>query len=111
MSWDFADACKVFFARNIESDGIAYYAIYGKHINGGFIAFPGEGKSAEQSLNGDRGYNIDRLTAAGFDEKTAADIADFCADWIARNHPDTSGVNIAEYFGLKNRQVTDGGNE
>lgn len=101
MGRNFADACKIFFATNIESDGAAYYAIFGKHINGGFIALPAMGISAEQSLNNDRAYNIGKLTAAGMSEKTAQDIADFCADWIAENKPDTSGVDIARYFGMK----------
>ena len=100
---NFADACKIFFAMNIESDGAAYYAIFGKHINGGFIALPRNGISAEQSLNDDRGYNIGKLTEAGMPEKAAADIVDFCTDWVKENRPDTSSVNIAEYFGLKNK--------
>lgn len=104
MKKDFADACKIFFATNIESDGAAYYAIFGKHINGGFIALPGNGISAEQSLHNDRAYNIGKLKAAGMKEQTAADIVDFCADWIEQNKPDTSGVDIAAYFGLRTKQ-------
>lgn len=97
---DFADACKIFFATNIESDGMAYYTIFGKHINGGFIALPGIGISAEQSLNNDRAYNIGKLTAAGMKDQAAADIVDYCRNWIEQNKPDTSGVDIAAYFGL-----------
>lgn len=104
MKKDFADACKIFFATNIESDGAAYYAIFGKHINGGFIALPGNGISAEQSLHDDRAYNIGKLTAAGMKEQAAADIVDFCAAWIKENKPDISGVDIATYFGLHTKQ-------
>lgn len=89
MEKDFTDACKIFFATDIESDGAEYYAIFGKHINGGFIALPREGISAEQTLNGNRAYNVGKLTEAGMSEKTAADIVEYCANWIARNKPDT----------------------
>lgn len=98
MGRNFANACKIFFATDIESDGAAYYAIFGKHINGGFIALPSMGISAEQSLNNDRAYNIGKLTTAGMSEKTAADIVDYCASWIKENKPDTSGADIATYF-------------
>jgi hypothetical protein len=51
-------------------------------------------------LNNDRAYNIGKLTAAGMNEKAAADIVDYCRNWIEQNKPDTSGVDIAAYFGL-----------
>lgn len=90
LNMNFADACKIFFATNIESDGLSYYAIFGKHINGGFIALPRNGISAEQSLNNNRGYNVEKLIQAGMSEKTAEDIVAFCEDWIKKNKPDLS---------------------
>lgn len=100
MGKDFADACKIFFATNIESDGAAYYSIFGKHISGGFIALPREGISAEQTLNKDRAYNVGKLTEAGISETAAADIVEYCEDWIARNKPDTSN-RLAALFGTR----------
>ena len=90
LSRNFADACKIFFAMDIESDGLAHYVIFGKHINGGFIALPRNGISAEQSLNNNRGYNVEKLIQAGMSEKTAEDIVAFCEDWIKKNKPDLS---------------------
>ncbi len=97
MSKNFASACKVFYAGNVEHNGYSHYVIYGKHINGGFVALPGLGISAEQSLHNDRGYNVGKLKAAGMDEGTAEAIVDFCADWKRANKPDVK-VDLSAAF-------------
>lgn len=97
MSKNFASSCTVFFAGNVEHDGFSHYVIFGKHINGGFVAIPSLGISAEQSLHNDRGYNVNKLTGAGMEEKTAEAIADFCADWIRENKPETK-VDLSACF-------------
>ena len=57
-----------------------FLVIFGRHINGGFIAIPNHGICVEASSEGgDTFYNEERLLAAGIGEQEAADIANAIA--------------------------------
>ncbi len=59
----------------MEYNGYSYLVIYGKHINGGFIAVPNHYKCCEAGNTIDVFYNRERLESCGFDKKTAKAIA------------------------------------
>lgn len=49
----------------IDFHGLRFLCIYGKHVNGGFVAFPEWGVSAELSVHlCDEGYNSCKILAA-----------------------------------------------
>lgn len=60
---------------SVDSNGWNFLVIYGRHINGGFIAIPNHGICVEASSEGDTFFNEERLLAAGIGEQEAADIA------------------------------------
>lgn len=47
----------------IECGGVSFLTLFGRHINGGFVAFTGYGVSAELSEN-DVSYNKQQIFAA-----------------------------------------------
>lgn len=58
---------------SVEHKGISYLIICGKHINGGFCAFPALNIAVELSAyDGDYGYNEKKLRAA-FDSHSKVD--------------------------------------
>ncbi len=59
----------------MDYNGDSYLIIYGQHINGGFIAVPGYGKSCEAGEPCDVFHNRDKLEGCGFDKDTAKAIA------------------------------------
>ena len=70
---DYTSNTKVLFEHDIQFNGYSYLVIYGKHINGGFIAIPNWNICTEA---GDSIlYNTEKLTACGLDEQTALTIA------------------------------------
>lgn len=74
---DFTAFTKVYFEYQIEADGYSYLVIYGRHINGGFIAIPNHNVSVEASTNeNSRDYNAGKLISVGLSEQTAGQIAD-----------------------------------
>lgn len=65
---------------SVDSNGYNFLVIFGRHINGGFIAIPNHGICVEASSEGgDTFYNEERLLAAGIGEQEAADIANAIA--------------------------------
>lgn len=48
---------------SVDYNGLNYLVIYGKHINGGFIAIPNWGISVEASVPTDIFYNTERLAS------------------------------------------------
>lgn len=59
----------------VNYSGMQYLIIYGKHINGGFIAVPSHGRSCEASEPEDVVYNRVNLTRCGFNQNAANMIA------------------------------------
>ncbi len=55
-----------FTAREVRLDvgGLTFLCIYGRHLNGGFVAFTEWGVSAELSSGLDYRYNADKLLNA-----------------------------------------------
>lgn len=61
---------------SLDFDGFNYLIIYGKHVNGGFIAIPNIGLCAEASGDpGDTFYNSEKLQIAGLPKDHADTIA------------------------------------
>ena len=65
---------------SVDSNGFNFLVIFGKHINGYFIAIPNHNICVEASAAKDTFYNIERLIGvAGLNETEASDIANAIA--------------------------------
>ena len=74
---DFTASVKVEFEHDIEVNGYSYLVIFGRHINGGFIAIPNWNVCTEASaFNGDVWENTERLVKQGLPQETARAIAE-----------------------------------
>lgn len=63
---DFTKSIKIYFEHDISLNGYNYLIIYGKHINGCFIAIPNWEISCEASCrSNDVFFNMERLKQAG----------------------------------------------
>lgn len=60
---------------SVDSNGWNFLVIYGKHINGYYIAIPNHNVCCEAAEPDDTFYNEDMLLRAGIGETEAADIA------------------------------------
>lgn len=61
---------------SLSFDGFNFLVIYGKHVNGGFIAIPNIGLCVEASGDpGDTFYNSEKLQVAGLSKDQADTIA------------------------------------
>ncbi len=67
---------EVITEASIAVGGLSYLTIYGRHINGYFIALPKKGIAAEQTEPADVAYNRDKLIEAGLDQEAAQAIAE-----------------------------------
>lgn len=67
---------EVITEASIAIGGLTYLTIYGRHINGYFIALPKKGIAAEQAEPDNIAYNKDKLTEAGLNEGIAQAIAE-----------------------------------
>lgn len=65
---------------SVEFDGNYYLAIFGKHINGWFIAIPNWGKSCEAGEPKDTFYNYEKLHEH-FTKKVALAIAEAIGEY------------------------------
>lgn len=78
LQHDFTGSMEVLFEHDIAFDGFSYLVIFGKHINGGFIAIPNWNICCEASaLPDNAAYNTEKLVRAGMKKKTARAIADY----------------------------------
>ena len=68
--------CEACVELSIDSNGWNFLVIFGKHINGYYIAIPNHNICVEAACAADTFYNEERLLAAGIGEKEAADIAE-----------------------------------
>lgn len=67
---------------SIDHNGFNYLVIYGRHINGGFIAVPNWGISSEAGSPEDIFYNTEKLSERFDDPETAKAIAEaVCEHW------------------------------
>lgn len=79
---DYTSNTKVLFEHDIQFNGYSYLVIYGKHINGGFIAIPNWNICAEA---GDSVlYNTEKLIDSGLDQNTAQTIATHINDVLKK---------------------------
>lgn len=70
---DYTEDSTIIFEHDIQFNGCSYLVIYGKHINGCFIAIPNWNICAEA---GDSvSYNTEKLESCGLDSETALTIA------------------------------------
>lgn len=65
----------VIFEANIDTCGICYLVIYGRHVNGYFCAIPNWRISCEMAEPMDTFYNTERLIGAGVVERAARELA------------------------------------
>lgn len=75
---DYSDRTKIIFEHSLDINGCNYLVIYGRHVNGGFIAIPNWNICTEA---GDGVfYNTEKLEASGLDQNTAVTIAQHISD-------------------------------
>lgn len=75
---DWTPAVKIYFEHTLSVNDSAYLIIFGRHINGGFIAIPNWGICCEASDNlPTSSYNREQLVQAGLDENAAIAIANY----------------------------------
>ncbi len=70
------------FEASIQVGGKSYLVIYGRHINGYYIALPQERIAAELTEPENTAYNAGKLTEAGLDKQVARAIASLLKDTI-----------------------------
>lgn len=76
MARDFTETVKVYCEISIDTAGYNYLVIFGKHINGGFIAIPNWNVCTEASAHkGDIWENTERLIKQGISQDAAKQIA------------------------------------
>lgn len=68
---------------SVDFDGSYYLVIFGKHINGYFIAIPNWGKSCEATDPTNTFYNYEKLHEY-FDKKVAQAIADAISEYWSK---------------------------
>ena len=68
---------QVILEHDIAFNGASYLVIFGRHINGGFIAIPNWNVCTEASADGSAPYNAVKLTESGLDSETAQAIAEY----------------------------------
>ncbi|MBQ8086220.1 MAG: hypothetical protein IJ232_08970 [Lachnospiraceae bacterium] len=96
---DFTDSVEIFLEHSISYNGFSYTFIYGKHINGGFIAIPYWKICCEaSSFATDTGYNADKLAQAGLDRGAARAIAIYIKDAMLLKE-EIEGVKEGELVG------------
>ena len=77
---DYTDKASVTFEHEIQFNGCSYIVIFGKHINGGFVAIPNWNITTELANSGNLQYNAEKLENAGLDQATALTIAQHIKD-------------------------------
>lgn len=68
--------CEACAELSIDCNGWNFLVIFGKHINGYYIAIPNHNICVEAACAADTFYNEGRLLAAGVGKKEAAEIAE-----------------------------------
>lgn len=79
---DFTDGTRVLFEHDVQFNGCSYLIVFGRHINGGFVAIPNWNISAELSADGSVLYNTEKLEESGLDPATALTIAQHIKDTL-----------------------------
>lgn len=80
---DFTKNVKVCFEHSLTVNGYNYLLIFGKHINGGFIAVPNWNICTEASYyKGDIYENTERLIKQGLEQTTARAIAEHIDSYL-----------------------------
>lgn len=73
---EFTDKVKIIFEDSVSWNGYSFLVIYGKHVNGGFIAIPNWKICCEaSSFQDDSFYNKEQLIQAGMKEDMAEAVA------------------------------------
>ena len=72
---DYTEKTHVIFEHDVQFNGCSYVVIFGRHINGGFVAVPNWNVCAEVSADGSILYNAERLEECGLDQAAALTIA------------------------------------
>ena len=71
---DYTSSTKIIFEHDIQFNGCSYLVVYGRHVNGCFIAIPNWNICTE--AGDDILYNAEKLTACGLEQATALTIAE-----------------------------------
>lgn len=74
---NFTDSVQVILEHDIEANGWSFLTIYGRHINGYFIAVLNWNICTEAGEPDSVSYNTDKLIKAGFNEDNARAIANY----------------------------------
>ncbi len=81
LEQDFTANVKIFFEHSLEINGCTYLVIFGRHINGGFIAIPNWNICCEASrYEDDTNHNYIHLVEAGLEKNVAKAIAKYIND-------------------------------
>ncbi len=75
--YDYTDKAKIIFERDIQFNGCSYLVIYGRHVNGGFIAIPNWNICTEAGDSDGILYNAEKLTLAGMEPSAALTLAEY----------------------------------
>lgn len=68
-------SCEALKEISIDTNGYNFLIIFGKHINGYYIAIPNHNICVEAACGDDTFYNEEKLIQGGVDEKSAEVIA------------------------------------
>lgn len=83
LETDFTANLKPYFEHSLTVNGYNYLVIFGKHINGGFIAIPNWNICTEASgYKGDISENTERLFNQGLNRETAHAIAEHIDSYL-----------------------------
>lgn len=95
---DFTYSTSIVFEHEIQFNGYSFLVIFGRHVNGGFIAIPNWGICCEASADGSYLYNTEKLNSTGLDLKSSETIARYISDFFKK--PDNSDMidEIDAYF-------------
>lgn len=78
FEYDWTPTAKIYFEHTISVNDNSYLVIFGRHINGGFIAIPNWNISCEATdILPSAGFNREKLVQAGLDENAAIAIANY----------------------------------
>lgn len=83
LEQDFTSSINIYFEHSLSFNGYSYLVIFGRHINGGFIAIPNWNICTEASrFIGDVWENTQRLKKQGLSQETAEAIAKYIDEQI-----------------------------
>ena len=81
----FTGECKIYFAHKVKIGQNAYFIIFGRHVNGYFVALPEWGIACNVEYGANLYCEPGNLIAVGVQEDEAKAIAGYISDWLEQN--------------------------